>query len=100
MGNSSTNGCHSNPDFPLYINQRAGGDQQLSSSPFIASIRWRVGSPPRSVGSVEIRSATNPIPLPKPKPRTVREQIVVSPVRSCEVARADRSGVRHSEDAL
>jgi hypothetical protein len=45
-------------------------------------------------------SATYPIPLPKPEPRAVREHFVVPLIGSREVARAQRSGVRHCEDAL
>jgi len=38
--------------------------------------------------------------LPKAKPRAMREHFFVSSIRSREVARAQRSGVRHCEDAL
>jgi|ERR1019366_5763080 hypothetical protein len=46
------------------------------------------------------RAAAHPIPLPKPKPRAVREHVVVPSIHSREVACAQRSGVRHGEDAL
>ena len=45
-------------------------------------------------------SATDPIPLPKAKPRTMREHFVVPSIRSREVAWAQRSVVRHSEDTF
>ena len=45
-------------------------------------------------------SAANPVLLPKAKPWALREHFVVSSIRSCEVARAQGSGVRHCEDAL
>jgi hypothetical protein len=45
-------------------------------------------------------SATEAIPLPKPKLRAVREHFVVSSIRSREVARAQRSRVLCSKDAL
>jgi hypothetical protein len=45
-------------------------------------------------------SAANPVPLPKAKPRAVREHFVVPSIRSREVARAQRSRVRHCEDAF
>jgi hypothetical protein len=46
------------------------------------------------------RAAANPIPLPKPKPRALRVRVVVPSIHSREVARAQRSGVWHGEDAL
>jgi hypothetical protein len=46
------------------------------------------------------RAAANPKILPNAKPRTMRELIVVPSIRSREVARGHRSGVRHGEDAL
>jgi len=46
------------------------------------------------------RAAANAVPLPNPKPRAVREHLVVPSIHSPEVARAQRSGVRHGEDAL
>ena len=46
------------------------------------------------------RAAANPIPLPKPKPRALRMHVVVPSIHSREVARAQRSGVWHGEDAL
>jgi hypothetical protein len=51
-------------------------------------------------GVTHSRAAANPVPLPKPKPRAMREQFVVPSIRSPEVARAQRSGVRRCEDAL
>jgi hypothetical protein len=45
-------------------------------------------------------SATNPVLLPKPKPRAVSEHFIVPSIRSREVTRAQRSGVRHGKDAL
>jgi hypothetical protein len=45
-------------------------------------------------------SATDAIPLPQSKPRTLRKHFVVPAIRSREIARAQRSGVRHCEDAL
>ena len=45
-------------------------------------------------------AAANPVLLPKPKPRAVRQHLVVSSIRSREVVRAQRSDVRHREDAL
>ena len=45
-------------------------------------------------------STANPILLPKPKPRAMREHFVVPPIRSREVACAQRSRVGHREDAL
>jgi hypothetical protein len=50
--------------------------------------------------AIESRAATNPIPLPEPKPRAVREQIVVTAIRSREITQAHRSSVRHCEDAF
>ena len=44
-------------------------------------------------------SAANPV-LPKAKPRTMREHFIVSSIRSQEVARTQRSGVRRCEDML
>jgi hypothetical protein len=38
--------------------------------------------------------------LPQPKPRAVREHLIVPPIGSREIARAQRSGVRRGEDAL
>ena len=46
------------------------------------------------------RTAANSITLPNSEPWAVREQIVVLPICSREVARAQRSGVRLGEDAL
>jgi len=46
------------------------------------------------------RAAANAVPLPKPKPGAMREHLVVSPIRSREVARGHRSGVRHGQDAF
>src|SRR5207245_10019512 len=46
------------------------------------------------------RAAAKPIPLPKPKPRALCVHVVVPSIHSREVARAQRSGVRHGEDAL
>jgi hypothetical protein len=46
------------------------------------------------------RAAANPVLLPKAKPRAMREHFVVSSIGSREVADAQRSGVRHCEDAL
>jgi hypothetical protein len=46
------------------------------------------------------RAAANPIPLPKPKPRATGLPLIMPPIHSREVARAQRSGVRHGEDAL
>jgi hypothetical protein len=45
-------------------------------------------------------SAANSVLLPKPKPRAMREPFVVPPIRSREIAPAERSGVRHREDSL
>jgi hypothetical protein len=45
-------------------------------------------------------TAANSITLPKAKPRTVRERVVVSPIRSRKVASAQRSGVRYGKEAL
>src|ERR1017187_91732 len=47
-----------------------------------------------------LTSATDTVPLPQPEPRAMREHIVVPSIHSREVARAQRSGVRHGEDAL
>jgi hypothetical protein len=47
-----------------------------------------------------LRSAANAVPLPKAKPWALRKHFVVSSIRSREVARAERSGVRLCEDAL
>lgn len=44
--------------------------------------------------------AANSVLLPKAEPRAVRKHFVVPPIRSREVARAQRSGVRYCEDAL
>jgi hypothetical protein len=38
--------------------------------------------------------------LPQPEPRAVRQILIMPPIRSREVARAQRSGVGHGEDAL
>src|SRR2546430_14694545 len=38
--------------------------------------------------------------MPKPKPRAMRVQLVVPSIRSREVTWAQRSGVRHSKNAL
>jgi len=38
--------------------------------------------------------------LPQPKPRATREHFVVLSIRNRKIARAQRSGVRHREDAL
>jgi hypothetical protein len=46
------------------------------------------------------RSAANAIALPNAKPRAMREHFVVSSIRSREVARAQRPGIGHCEDAL
>jgi len=46
------------------------------------------------------RAATNPVLPPKPKPRAAGLLLIMPPVRSREVARAQRSGVRRCEDAL
>ena len=46
------------------------------------------------------RAAAKPIALPKSKPRAMRVHVVVPSIHSREVARAQRSGVRHGEDAL
>ena len=45
-------------------------------------------------------AATDSIPLPESKPRAVRELFIVPSIRSREVCLAQRSGVRHREDAL
>jgi hypothetical protein len=45
-------------------------------------------------------SAANPELLPKPEPWAMREHFVMSPIRSREVARAQRSGIRLCKDAL
>jgi hypothetical protein len=47
-----------------------------------------------------LASATEAIPLPKAKPRTLREHFVVPSIRSRKIAWAQRSNVRHREDAL
>jgi hypothetical protein len=47
-----------------------------------------------------LASAAEAIPLPKAKPRTLRKHLVVSSIRSRKIARAQRSNVRHREDAL
>jgi len=64
------------------------------------SIRNEVSCPIPLVEVLGLGSAADPIPLPKPKPRAVREHIVVSSIHSREIAQAQRSGVRHGEDAL
>jgi hypothetical protein len=46
------------------------------------------------------RAAGNAVLLPKPKPRAVREHLVMPSIHSPEVTRAQRSGVRHGEDAF
>jgi hypothetical protein len=46
------------------------------------------------------RSATDAKMLPQPEPRAVRQILIVPPIRSREVARAQRSRVGHREDAL
>jgi hypothetical protein len=45
-------------------------------------------------------SAANPEMLPQPKPRAVREHLVVSPIRSREVACAERPNIRRFEHFL
>jgi hypothetical protein len=47
-----------------------------------------------------LRSATYAKLLRQPEPRAVRERLVVPSICSCEVACAERSGVRHRKDAL
>jgi len=47
-----------------------------------------------------LRSATDAIALPKPEPRAMGEFLVMRSVRGCEIAGAERSGVRHGEDTL
>jgi hypothetical protein len=42
----------------------------------------------------DFTSAADSTPLPHPKPRAMREHFVVPSIRSREVARAQRSGVR------
>ena len=49
---------------------------------------------------LDVSTAANPISLPEPKPRAMREQIVVTAIRSREITQAQRSSVRHCEDAL
>jgi hypothetical protein len=46
------------------------------------------------------RAAANSVPLPNATPWTMREHLVVQSIRSGEVARTERSGVRGCEDAL
>ena len=47
-----------------------------------------------------LTSAANSELLPQPKPRAMREHFVVPSIGSREVARPQRSCVRHCEDAL
>jgi hypothetical protein len=47
-----------------------------------------------------LTSATDAIALPEPKPRAVGELIIVSSIRSREVAFSQRSAIGHREDAL
>jgi len=53
---------------------------------------------PRS--ALGFTSATDAISLPKPKPRAVGMPLIMPPIRSGEVAWAQRSTVRHREHAL
>jgi hypothetical protein len=46
------------------------------------------------------RAAANAVLLPEPKPRALREHLVVPSIHTVEVARAQRSGVRHGKEAL
>ena len=48
----------------------------------------------------DFRSATDAIVLPKAKPWAMREHFVMSSIRSREVGRSQRSGVRVCKDAL
>ena len=52
------------------------------------------------VRAVISRAAANSITLPKSKPLTVREQIVVPPIRSREVACAEWPNIRRFEHFL
>jgi hypothetical protein len=45
------------------------------------------------------RSTANPVLLPEAKPRTISEHFVVPSIRSREVTRVQRSGVRHRKGA-
>jgi hypothetical protein len=51
-------------------------------------------------GKAWSRAAANSIPPPNPKARAMRQHFVVRSIRDREVARAQRSGIRHCEDAL
>src|SRR5208282_83377 len=74
---------------------RAGVNEHPSGT-----VRNVMGLQSRLAKVRRFRSATNPVPLPKPKPRTMSEHFVVPSIRSREIAWAQRSGVRHGEDAL
>jgi hypothetical protein len=52
------------------------------------------------VGARELGAATDAIPLPQPKPRAMGERLIVSPIRSRDVASAQRSCVGHREVPL
>jgi hypothetical protein len=62
----------------------AGG----SILPLAQSYYWGLGA------------ATDAVPPPKPKPRATGLLLIMPPIRSREVARAQRPGVRRGEDAL
>ena len=47
-----------------------------------------------------LRSAAHAVTLPEAEPRALREQFVVPSIGSRDVACAQRSRVRHGEDAL
>src|SRR6202022_701732 len=47
-----------------------------------------------------LTSGSKPHTAAKPKPRAMRVHVVVPSIHSREVSRAQRSGVRHGEDAL
>jgi hypothetical protein len=66
----------------------------------ILALDGNVALDPKPYPGVSFRSAANPVLLPKAKPRAVREHFVVSSIRSREVARTQRSSIRHREDAL
>ena len=71
---------------------RAGSVTVSPAATKPAPARWRTGA--------VVGVAAWAVHLPEPKPRAMREHFVVSSIRSRDIALAQRSGVRHCEDAL
>jgi hypothetical protein len=67
---------------------------------FTRSCGGLISLPSRSSHYWRLTSAANAVLLPQPKPWAMSQHFVMSSIRSREVARAQRSGIRHCEDAL